>query len=309
MLNDKDAMVDSSATEEVQDTQAQATQGQGTDSPTVDNVQADPSQQQDAKEGAAEGKEEFVPKANVEGEVKRRLQEQMNPLIQQAVDAALARFQSQPNQRQGAGQVAQEEPKYKNYSKSQLETILAHPEATEQDKLFATRGLGVLEAKEETLNTFRSEQAKITAQSSQQKAMQRITTDYPTAFNPNTGTWNYADPVFQRAMQVMSEDPRLNQFGNEGLLVALDRAYARMAREGLIEVKKKETKINLKEKQVQKLQSKAMSSGGQQAQQAAKATTLSKMMDELKKTPEGTPRYTELRTAVFKAKGLIPSFD
>lgn len=302
---EKDAQVDSSPTEVTEESQTLNTEVAQSASSTVDLSQAsDPTQQQVAKEGAAEEKEGFVPKANVDGEVKRRLHEEMAPLIQQAVREALSGYQAQTNQRAPA-QVATEEPKYKGYSKQQLETILTHPEATEQDKFFAVRGLGVLEAKEESIQTLKVEQEKTVAQSRQAIARQKIAQDYPSAVSPN-GMLNYGDPVLQEAVREFQSEPRLQSLGDEGLLVALDRAYARMVRLGQIDIKKKETQVNLKEKQIEKQRSKAMSSTSTNVNQGSQKSDMQKTMDAWKKAPEGTREKAELQLKLFKMKGLIP---
>src|SRR3990167_3040094 len=61
--------------------------------------------------------EEMVPKANVDGEVRRRLAEELPNLVQQAVNQALA---NRPIQTQPQVSVASEEAKYKGYTKAQL---------------------------------------------------------------------------------------------------------------------------------------------------------------------------------------------
>lgn len=284
----------------------QVTQNVGEESPLVDsstteNVQPDTTQQQVAKEGAAEG--EFVPKANVEGEVKRRLAEEMGPLVQQAVQQALAN-QRATGSTHTQPQVSSEEPKYKGYTKAQLESVLAHPEATDQDRMFANRGLGVLEAKEEAVREFDSRQQKVQTQSRQQSALGEIVRDYPQVYIKESNSWNYSDPLFQRGMAIFNSDPRLANFGNEGLQVAMDRAFAQMTREGSLALKKKEVTINAKERQTQKIQSQALQTGTQGAptKDTSSGAKLKKLMDDYSKTQD--PR---LFTEIAKLKGLIPS--
>lgn len=284
----------------------QVTQNVGEESPLVDSsttetVQPDTTQQQVAKEGAAEG--EFVPKANVEGEVKRRLAEEMGPLVQQAVQQALA-SQRANGSTHTQPQVSSEEPKYKGYTKAQLENVLAHPDATDQDRMFANRGLGVLEAKEEAVREFDSRQQKVQTQSRQQSALGEIVRDYPQVYIKESNSWNYSDPLFQRGMAIFNSDPRLANFGNEGLQVAMDRAFAQMTREGSLALKKKEVTINAKERQAQKIQSQALQTGTQGAptKDTSSGAKLKKLMDDYGKTQD--PR---LFTEIAKLKGLIPS--
>lgn len=262
-MNDEiqDAQVDSSATnlEETQNTPV----SQGADSSQADTTQDSSSQQQDANQGAVQGGG-LPPKDNLVGEIRRKLLEELSPLIQSTVRDSMLGFQQGQGQggfNQQASRPQQEEPKYQNYTRSQLEQILRHPDATTEDKMFANRGLGVIEAKEETLNTFRSETEKQQNQSRQQQALHSIVSDYPQVFNKQTGQWNFADPLFQKAMQAYNVDPRLQAFGNEGLRVAVDRAYAQMAREGQLTIKKQQVKLTNQQRAIDKNQSQALSSG------------------------------------------------
>lgn len=266
------------------------------ESSTTETVQPESTQQQVAKESAAE---EMVPKANVEGEVKRRLSEELPNLVNAAVQQALA---SRPIQTQP--QVSSEESKYKGYTKSQLENVLNHPDATEQDRMFANRGLGVLEAKEEAVREFDSRHKQAQTQSRQQSALGDVVRDYPQVYIKETNTWNFSDPLFQRGMQIYNSDPRLVSFGNEGLQVAMDRAFAQMTREGSVALKKKEVTVNAKERQTQKLQSQALQTGTQGVPQkdSSSGTKLKKLMEDYSKTQD--PR---LFTEIAKLKGLIPS--
>ena len=218
---------------------------------TTETVQPEPTTQPVATEGAAE---EMVPKANVEGEVKRRLAEELPNLVNKAVQQAMANrpIQTQP-------QVSSEESKYKGYTKAQLENVMNHPEATEQDRMFANRGLGVLEAKEEAVKEFDSRNTKAQTQNRQQSALGEIVRDYPQVYFKETNSWNFSDPLFQRGMAIYNSDPRLVSFGNEGLQVAMDRAFAQMTREGSLALSKKAVQVNAKERQAQKLQSQALS--------------------------------------------------
>lgn len=279
----------------------QVTQNVVEESPLVESsatetVQPESTQQQVAKEGAAD---EMVPKANVEGEVKRRLAEELPNLVNKAVQQALA---SRPIQTQP--QVSSEESKYKGYTKQQLENVLNHPDATDQDRMFANRGLGVLEAKEEAVREFDSRNQHAQAQSRQQAALGEIVRDYPQVYVKETNSWNFSDPLFQRGMQIYNSDPRLASFGNEGLQVAMDRAFAQMTREGSLALKKKEVTVNAKERQTQKIQSQALQTGTQGAPQkdTSSGAKLKKLMEDYGKTQD--PR---LFTEIAKLKGLIPS--
>lgn len=267
------------------------------ESSTTETAQPESTQQQVAKEGAAE---EMVPKANIEGEVKRRLADELPILVQQAVQQALSQQRSVQTQ----PQVQSEEAKYKGYTKSQLENVLNHPDATEQDRMFANRGLGVLEAKEEAVKEFDTRNQKVQAQSKQQAALGEIVRDYPQVYVKETNSWNFQDPLFQRGMQIYNSDPRLVSFGNEGLQVAMDRAFAQLTREGSLTLKKKEVQVNAKERQTQKLQSQAMTNGTQTAPSKETSTNnkLQKLMADYAKSQD--PRIFQ---EIAKLKGLIPS--
>lgn len=254
-------------------------------------------QQQVAKEGASE--EQFVPKANVDGEVKRRIAEELPFLVQQEVQRALA---SQPN-RPIQTQPVEEESKYKGYTKAQLENVLNHPEATAQDINFANRGLGVLEAKEEAVKEFDSRNQTMQTKSRQQQALVQVVQDYPQVYDKVSNRWNSMDPLYQRGMQIFNSDPRLTQFGNEGLQVAMDRAFAQMTREGSLVLKKKEVAINAKERQTQKLQSQAMTQGTQGApsKDTSPNAKVQKLMADYAKSQDPA-----LFKEIAKLKGLIP---
>jgi hypothetical protein len=273
------------------------------DSSTTENVPVlDTTQQQVAKEGAVEDTN-VIPKANVEGEVKRRLQEEMMPIIQQTVRELMNQGQqARPIQTQS--QITSEEPKYKGYTKAQLENVVNHPEATEQDRQFANRGLIVLETKEEAAKEFDTRTQKLQSQSRQQLALGEIIKDYPQVYVKETNSWNASDPLFQRGMQIFNSDPRFQQLGNEGLQVAMDRAFAQLTREGSLNLKKKEVAINAKERQTQKLQSQAMTQGSQGApsKETGTGAKLQKLMADYSKSQD--PKIFQ---EIAKLKGLIPS--
>lgn len=271
------------------------------DSSTVENdQQPDTTQQQVAKEGAVEGQTKPPSWENAYGELRRKIDETHN-LLQQTV-MAVGKGTNNPIQTQP--QISAEEYKYKGYTRTQLENVLNHPEATEQDRLFANRGLGVIEAKEEAVREFESRNQKAQSQSRQQAALGQIVSDYPQVYSKESNSWNYSDPLFQRGMAIFNSDPRLTSFGNEGLQVAMDRAFAQMTREGSLALKKKEVTINAKERQTQKIQSQALQSGTQGAPKSdqSNGAKLKKLMDDYGKTQD--PR---LFTEIAKLKGLIPS--
>lgn len=267
------------------------------ESSTTETVQPDTTQQQVAKEGAAD---EMVPKANVEGEVKRRLAEELPNLVNQAVQKALSTQRPVQTQQQ----VSSEESKYKGYTKSQLENVLNHPDATDQDRMFANRGLGVLEAKEEAVKEFDTRSQNAQSQTRQQSALGEIVKDYPQVYSKETNSWNFSDPLFQRGMQIYNSDQRYLTLGNEGLQVAMDRAFAQLTREGSLALNKKAVTINAKERQTQKIQSQALQTGTQGAPQkdASSGAKIKKLMEDYGRTQD--PR---LFTEIAKLKGLIPS--
>lgn len=286
----------------------QVTQNTGEESPLVDSstTEAAPvletTQQPGSQNEGAVEVNKVIPKENVEGEVKRRLQEEMMPIIQQTVRELMA---SQAGNRpvQTQPQVT-EESKYKGYTKTQLENVLNHPDATEQDRLFANRGLGVLEAKEEAAKEFEQKQQKVISQTRQQAALGEVIRDYPQVYSKESNSWNYSDPLFQRGMAIFNSDPRLVSFGNEGIQVAMDRAFAQMTREGSMAIKKKEVAINAKERQTLKTQSQALTQGSQAAptKEINNGAKLKKLMEDYGKSQD-----PEIFRQIAKLKGLIPS--
>lgn len=290
-----DAQVDSSTTDAIQ-TDANTTESQVTDSSAVDTTQTPPSQQQDANKGA-DATNGLPPKDNLYGEFRRKMFDEMLPIIQGTVRESMLGLQSQ----QG-GQAQVQEVKYQGkYGKSQLEAILTHPDATESDKLFANRGLAYIETKEDMTRELETRNEKQLSQSRQSQALQSIISDYPNLFNKAANQWNFSEPLWIKAMQIYNSDQRLSSFGNEGLRVAVDRAYATMAREGQVQIKKKEVNLTSKQRLLDKNQSQALQSGTlnpgkQQSTDQSKA----KLMEAYRQNPDNK----EIRTAALKH--LIP---
>lgn len=253
----QDAQVDPSPTE-TQETQTQTNpEGQESASSAEETTQTPPSQQQDANKGAAQ--DALPPKENLYGEFRRKILDEMGPFIQSAVRESMLGVQ--PGQQAQQGQQPQELKYQGKYSAGELERIIMHPDATEQDKLFATRGLAYIEARQDTLKEIDTRQERQTVQSRQAQAIQGVIKDYPQVFNRSTNSWNFADPLFQKSMQYYNSEPRLQAFGNEGLRIAMDRAYADMARDGQVQIAKKQVKLNSQQKAIDKSQSQALNAG------------------------------------------------
>lgn len=305
----QDAQVDSSPADQIQETQINS-ESQGADSSQAEDAQLPSSQQQDANKGADGGK--GIPQQNIYGEMRRKILEEITPIISTTVrEVMLGSQQHQANVPGSAPQTAQkEEAKYRGYTQSQLETIMSHPDATEQDRTFALRGLSVLEAKQETMKEFESQSQRVQAQSRSQAALQEIIRDYPQLYNATTNQWNFQDPLFQKAMQLYNAEPRLQQFGNEGLRVAVDRTFAQMARDGKLALSKKEVKLTAKEAKLDKQQSQAITSGTQMAssQNKSNQAQLSKLMEAYHQASDVDTK-SQLRTQIFKMKGLIPDLS
>lgn len=291
----QDAQVDPSPTPESQ-TDANKSESQETDSSTVDTTQSLPSQQQDANKGA-DPNTGLPPKDNLYGEFRRKIFEEIAPIIQGSVREAMLGVQGQQQT-----QVQTPELKYQGkYSTNDLEAILRHPDAIESDKLFATRGLAYIEARQDTMKDIDQKQEKQVNQSRQGQALQGIVSDYPQVFNKQTNQWNFADPLWQKTMQIYNNNDRLKSFGNEGLRVAMDSAYAQMAREGQVTLKKKETQLNSKQRAIDKNQSQALTSGTLTPVKDNGATSSkSKIMEAWKKNPDSE----DAKKAVLN--GLVP---
>lgn len=252
----QDAQIDSSPITDDQ-TQNSVESAQG-DSSTPESAQASSSQQQDANQGAVPNNG-LPPKDNLYGEFRRKIFDEIAPIIQGTVREAMLGAQGQVG---NAAQPKGEEYKYQGkYSKADLESILRHPDANEYDKNFANRGLSVIEAKEEAIREFQTHAEKQANQSRQAQALQGIVQDYPQIYNRQTNSWNFADPLFQRAMQFYNSDDRLRAFGNEGMRVAVDRAYAQLAREGQVTIQKEKVKLTTKQRAIDKNHSQALSAG------------------------------------------------
>lgn len=288
--------VDPSTTEN--ETQNNA-EGQQTDSSQVADAQAPPSQQQDANPSADAGSG-LPPKDNLYGEFRRKIFEEMMPLVQGAVRESMLGMQGQ---QATSSQPQTQEVKYQGkYGKAELESILRHPDANEHDKMFANRGLAYIESKEDILREIDTRTEKQASQTRQGQALQGIITDYPQVFNRQANQWNFADPLFQKAMQLYNANDRLRAFGNEGLRVAMDQVYAQMAREGQVQVTKQKVKLNTQQRQIDKNQSQALSAGSLAPvrQSDPKTVSRAKLMEAYKNNPDDPA----LRTAALKP--LIP---
>lgn len=295
-IQDANPPVESSAPE-TQETQNTAESAQ-VESSATEQAQPTPSQQQDANQSAAAGNA-LPPKDNLYGEFRRKLFEELPTFIQSSVrEAMLGQQQVAVPQNQQP-----QELKYQGkYSAQELENILRHPDANEYDRAFATKGLAYLEVRQDILKEVETRDEKKTITSRQQQALQEIVKDYPQVFNSQTNQWNFADPLWQTAMKFYNSEPRLQSFGNEGLRVAMDRAYAQMAREGQLNIKKKEVKLNSQQRAIDKNQSQALNSGTlTPVKQSGQEMTKAKIMEAWKKNPDDP----QLRTAALKH--LVPS--
>lgn len=292
-IQDANQPVESSAPE--QETQ-NAPESAAVESSTTEQAQPTPSQQQDANQGAVPNNQ-LPPKDNLYGEFRRKIFEEISPIIQGTVREALL-----GQQQVAVPQSQTQETKYQGkYTAQDLENILRHPDANEYDKSFATRGLAYIDAKQDILKEIDSRDEKRTVTSRQQQALQDIVKDYPQVFNPQTNQWNFTDPLWQTAMRFYNSEPRLQSFGNEGLRVAMDRAYAQMAREGQLNIKKKEVKLNTQQRVIDKNQSQALNAGTlTPVKQIGTETSKAKIMEAWKKNPDDP----QLRTAALKH--LVP---
>lgn len=292
-IQDANQPVESSAPE--QETQ-NAPESAAVESSTTEQAQPTPSQQQDANQGAVPNNQ-LPPKDNLYGEFRRKIFEEISPIIQGTVREALL-----GQQQIAVPQSQTQETKYQGkYTAQDLENILRHPDANEYDKSFATRGLAYIDAKQDILKEIDSRDEKRTVTSRQQQALQDIVKDYPQVFNPQTNQWNFTDPLWQTAMRFYNSEPRLQGFGNEGLRVAMDRAYAQMAREGQLNIKKKEVKLNTQQRVIDKNQSQALNAGTlTPVKQIGTETSKAKIMEAWKKNPDDP----QLRTAALKH--LVP---
>lgn len=301
MLNDgqQDAIVDSSATNETQN-DANQTESQVVDSSSTDTTQDSSSQQQDANKGADTQNQGLPPKDNLYGEFRRKMFEELTPIIQGAVRDSMLGLQA--NQAQGNQQTVNEVKYQGKYGKAELENVLRHPNATEDDKMFANRGLAYIEAREDTLKDIDTRSEKAQSQTRQQAALQGIISDYPNLFNKASNQWNFGEPLWQNAMRIYNSEPRLQSYQNEGLRIAIDRAYAQMAREGQVVTQKKQVQLNAKQRQLDKNQSQALQSGGLSPvkSQASDKQSQAKVMEAYKQNPGDA----QLRTAALKH--LIP---
>lgn len=295
-----DAQVDSSTTNEQID--ANSAESQVVDSSSTDTTQTSSTQQQVAKEGA-DATNNLPPKDNLYGEFRRKIFDEIAPIIQSTVRESMLGMQGQ---QQGAQQQVNEVKYQGKYGKRDLEAILMHPDATEQDKMFANRGLGYIETKEDLTREFESKNERQVAQSRQNQALQGIIADYPNLFNKASNQWNFAEPLWQKAMQIYNSEPRLQGYQNEGLRIAVDRAYAQMARDGQVQIKKTQVKLNTQQRQIDKNQSQALQSGtlSPAKQNGSDKQAHAKLMEAYKNNPGDS----QLRTAAlskFIPKGWL----
>jgi len=298
---EKEQTQEETQTEETpqEETQTNPEETQEDDSSQSEEESTPSSPQQDAKEGAeAEPEPKMPPEKNIQGEVSRRIREEIAPMIQQTVREVM---QSTSN-----GTDQSQQPSQKKYTMEDLDYIEQnHPEYVQWAKNERIK-LIKEEAKNEALQALKSESEKTQAQTRQQQALQQVAVDYPQLFDKSTNQWNQQDPLYQGAVQLYNSEKRLQDFGYEGFAVAVDRTFARMARDGTVKLQQQKNKLTAKERKLQKQSLGAMSGGTQAATSSAspkgsdKSKQLEKLMDEYKVT-----RSPDTFAKILKVKGGI----
>ena len=278
-----DAQAAPSPADEAQ--QTQIPDGQGAE-PSTASESTQPTTEQTVAQSPAGS---TPPHQNIVAEAVRKATEAMLPMMREQIRAEMSGFQTQTGQKP--------EIKYQGkYSAEQLETILRHPDASEQEKFFATRGLAYIDARQDTAAEIQSSQQRQLMETREQQAFQGIIKDYPDVFDRSAGRWNFSSPLFQSAMTIYQSEPLLKQYGNAGIRVALDRAFADQARTSQAQTRKKQVELTTRQRAIDRNQAGAMNAGNlTPVKNQGSDTNHAKVMEAYKQNPDDPA----LRTAAL----------
>lgn len=244
-------------------------------------------------EASREVDDKGVPWKNREAEIRRKLIEEIVPVIRQTVQETISATKPQETQQ------AQTQPQ--QYSLEQLEWIEEnHPEykvwaRSEKSRIIKD------EAKREALAEMRKETRTQGLEQDKQTALRNVFQRYPTAFV--SGQWNHSDPLVQRALQLYSSRKSFQEdgFGLEG---AFDMAFGQMAYEQKAQMSTQKARLSMQQKKEEKkaLQTVAAGSGSPPSKGAdVSKAKQAKLMEAWKAGDR------EAGKELMKMRGLIPA--
>lgn len=251
--------------------------------------------------------EKGVPWKNREAEIRRKVQEEMQPFIQHQIQEGLKQYQSTQVEKpaQAADPIqAQLAP----YNVDQLEGFAASD--TQNSHLYRREINRRIkeETKNEVLSEVRGETRKQQFEREQQSAIGFLQQSFPDAFMNigGQGMWNTGNPLVQKAFQLYNSDPAFKAHGS-GLRAAFLQAKGEMALEDSSKIAKQKTNLTAQQRKLDKTQSGSMNAGGQSAPQVGQGgakVKLAKLLEQHKKT--GDPK---VMAEILKMKNIMPNFE
>lgn len=222
----------------------------------------------------------------------RRKHEQLSESLPQMIEQTLT---------QNLNKIKTQEAKPQEYSIEQIENFVSeNPQykawgEQEKGKLIAKQAVDELEKRmnaKEQVKAFESKRSLAEAQ---------VKAEFPDIWTKDSYGRDVLDPQnpVVRELAGIMQDPDLQRRA-DGLLVATEIAYSRMARRGQINTKQKEVKLKA---QVKSLEKKTFTEGGQKSQPVAK-NELRDSIEALKKTGSKQAGLAAV-SAYFKQSGYI----
>jgi hypothetical protein len=218
-----------------------------------------------------------------------QLSDSLPQMIEQTLQQNLSKIQTQQKQQPQEYSIEQienfvaENPQYKAWGEQ------------EKGKLIAKQAVDELEKR---MNIKEQRQAY---ESKRQLAEAQVKAEFPDIWTKDSYGRDVLDPQnpVVRELAGIMQDPDLQRRA-DGLLVATEIAYSRMARRGQINTVKKEAKLKA---EVKKLEKKTFTEGGQKSQVVAK-DELRDSIEALKKTGSKQAGLAAV-SAYFKKAGYI----
>ena len=222
----------------------------------------------------------------------RRKHEQLSESLPQMIEQTLT---------QNLNKIKTQEAKPQEYSIEQIENFVSeNPQykawgEQEKGKLIAKQAVDELEKRMNAKEQVKAYESK------RQLAEAQVKAEFPDIWTKDSYGRDVLDPQnpVVRELAGIMQDPDLQRRA-DGLLVATEIAYSRMARRGQINTKQKEVKLKA---QVKSLEKKTFTEGGQKSQPVAK-NELRDSIEALKKTGSKQAGLAAV-SAYFKQSGYI----
>lgn len=296
--------------EEIKDVEAVPSTAEQTQDPETADVNAGSLPTDSQVPEASDVDEKGVPWKNREAEIRRKVIEELNPVIEHRAQEIVQRTLSQ-NPVQVPGNTQPVDPiqaQLAPYTDDQLDALAeTNPDWKSHIRRELNRRIED-RATKRAMESLKKETTQDRFVREQQDALTHIGSNYEEAFiTLPTGqrVWNTASPLYQRAVSLYQSRPSFKDDG-WGLAGAFDMAYGQIAREQKLQTTKKQVQLTAQQRKQEKAQAQAMSTGGQSAPVAQGGTKLklAKLMEQHRQT--GDPKTM---AEILKLKGAMPVFD